>query len=128
MDILQIKAIIFLSFIIFPHPIQRYKSPYFRLKTVISTNSDNHFQPMAQPKKISRLQASASTTLTDGTLLLYGYASGSFYDYPLALFILRSFYRKIFQIIILFCCFWLKLFFQKVAFVPAHLLFCSFEE
>lgn len=68
------------SFSSFSQPVQRYKSPYFRLKTVISTSSDNHFQPTAQPKEISRLQAGASTTLTDGTLLLYGCASGSFYD------------------------------------------------
>lgn len=70
------------SFSSFPQPVQRYKSPYFRLKTITLSSSGNHFQPTAQPKEISRLQAGASTTLTDGTLLPYGCASGSFYDCP----------------------------------------------
>lgn len=66
--------------------LKRHKSPYFRLKTITFTSSGNHFQTTAQPKEISRLQAGASTTLTDGTLLSYDCASGSFYDcHPLSL-------------------------------------------
>ncbi|WP_455669485.1 hypothetical protein [Phocaeicola sp.] len=60
---------------------------------------------MAQPKEISRLQAGASTTLSDGTLLLYGCAGGSFYDYPPTPFILQGFTMKTFHVTMFFCCF-----------------------